>query len=338
MPMAFKPLALLAMALPILLPVTAGAAEVNIYSQRQEGLIMPLLERFTEKTGIETRVVFSKSGVLERLKAEGDASPADIVLTTDIARIFALDDAGLLQPVQSDVIEANIPEKMRHPEGHWISLTKRARILAYAEDRVKPEDVQSYDDLAREDLGYGVCARSSSNVYMQSLGAFMVATRGEDGAREWVQGLVNNFARKPQGNDRDQVRGIYSGECDVAVLNTYYVGKMLANDDQKAWMEGTGLIFPDAGAGGTHINVSGGAMTKSAKNVEEAKALLEFLTSVEAQEIYAAANFEYPVNPAVKPSAIVAGFGGLVESDLPMKALADNNLAARLIYNEIGYD
>lgn len=319
----------------------AQAGEVNVYSYRQEFLIRPFLETFTEETGIQVNVVFAKQGVLERLKAEGDQSPADIVLTVDVARLDALVEADLLQPVTSPVLERNIPPQYRHPDGLWFGLTTRARIIYASKERVKPGAITSYEELADPKWEGRVCMRSAKHEYNRALLASIIAAHGEEKALGWVKGLKENLARKPQGNDRGQVKAIKEGLCDVALGNSYYYGAMKFNDEnpeQKEWAAAVRLVFPNQDGRGTHVNISGIAMTKSSRNQDDAIKLMEFLSKETAQRMYASANYEYPVNPRVAPDPEVASWGSFKADTLPLQTVADLSPRAARMFNEAGLD
>ncbi|NQV47871.1 MAG: extracellular solute-binding protein [Rhodospirillaceae bacterium] len=292
--------------------IDAQAAEVNLYSYRQPFLMNPLLDAFTKDSGITVNMVYLESGMLERLKAEGDNSPADLVLTSDIGNIYNLVEANLLQPTRSSVLERNVPAQFRHPDGLWYGLTTRARVIFAHKERVKPAEVTTYEDLAKPYMKGRVCSRSGKHVYNVSLLAWMIAAKGEAAAEAWAKGVKDNLARKPQGNDRAQVKAVYQGECDVAIGNTYYMGKMMANEkepEQQDWAASVNLIFPNQKDSGTHVNISGAGVTKSARNKDSAIKLIEFLSGDAAQKIYAEDNFEYPVKAGVKLHPIVAGWG-----------------------------
>lgn len=325
--------------------VLAGAAlaqsnEVNIYSYRQPELIAPLLEAFTAETGIETRVLSLTDGVLERVQAEGQNSPADVLLTVDIGRLAGLEAGGVTQVVDSDVIEANIPAQYRDAEGHWFGLTMRGRVVYASVDRVE-QDTITYAELADEAWAGRICTRSGQHPYNIALFASIIANEGEAAAEEWLSGLKANLARSPNGNDRAQAQGIFAGECDIALGNTYYVGLMLTNEEnpeQKDWAASIKVLFPDADTRGTHVNVSGMAMAKNAPNPENALKLMEFLSSAEAQEIYAEQVFEYPLLPGAEASDIVKSFGELHPDDLPLEEVSRNRALASQLVDRVGYD
>lgn len=325
-------LALASTALPAL------AEEVNVYSHRQPELIQPLVDAFTAETGITVNVAFVDKGMAERLLAEGDRSPADLVLTVDIARLTQIVDAGVTQPVQSDVLEANIPEALRDTNDQWFGLTSRARIVYASKDRVAPGEVTTYEDLADPKWQGRICIRSGTNDYNVALVAAMIAHHGEDYARTWLEGVKANLAKKPDGGDRDQVKAIAAGECDIAVGNTYYIGQMLADPDQKAAAEAVRIDFPTFEGDGTHLNVSGVAMTKAAPNREAALKFMEWLSSDEAQRIYAETNSEFPVKPGVPRSALVESWGTFTPDSKPLTEVAKLRPDALKLVEEVDFD
>ena len=294
----------------------AIAEEVNIYSHRQPELIQPLLDAFTKETGITTNIAFVDKGMAERLTAEGDRSPADLVLTVDIARLKQIVDAGVTQPVQSDVLEANIPAEFRDADDQWFGLTARARIVYASKDRVADGAVTTYEDLADPKWKGKICVRSGTNDYNIALLSAVIAHHGADAAKTWAEGLKANLARKPDGGDRDQVKAIWAGECDISIGNTYYMGQMLNDPEQKAWADSVRIVYPTFEGKGTHMNISGVAMTKSAPNKDAALKLMEWLSSDEAQRIYAETNNEFPVKPGVPASALVSSWGSFTPDTL----------------------
>jgi len=312
--------------------------EVNIYSYRQPELIAPLLEAFTEETGIRANVSFLKKGMLEKLKAEGARTPADVILTVDIARLDALVEAGVTQPVKSETITASIPEIYRDPDGEWFGLTTRARVVFASKERVKPGEITTYEDLASEKWKGRICIRSGLNPYNVALFAGHLYHHGSEGTKEWLEGLKANLARKPQGNDRAQVKAVWAGECDIAIGNTYYLGKMLENPEQKPWAEAVNVVFPVFEGGGTHVNLSGMAMTKGAPHPQAALKLMEFLASPRAQQIYAEANYEYPVAPGVAPSDLVRSWGSFTPDNAPLADLAKLRPQAVKLVEEVDFD
>jgi iron(III) transport system substrate-binding protein len=292
-----------ALALALMTAAPVMAQEINVYSHRQPELIQPLVDAFTAETGIAVNVAFVDKGMAERLVAEGDRSPADIVLTVDIARLMQVVEADVVQPVQSDVLEANIPETLRDPGDLWFGLTTRARIIYASNDRVADGEVTTYEDLVNPKWAGRICSRSGLNDYNIALLAGYIAHHGEEEAKVWAEGLKANLARKPDGGDRDQVKAIAAGECDIAIGNTYYIGQMLADPEQKAAAEAVRIVFPTFEGDGVHVNISGIAMTKAAPNREEALQFMEWLSGDAAQKLYAETNNEYPVKPGVERSA-----------------------------------
>ena len=325
-------LALIATAAPAL------AEEVNLYSYRQPELLQPLTDAFTEATGIEVNVAYIDKGLEERLVAEGDRSPADLIFTVDISRLAAAVQAGVTQPVESAVLDENVPAQYRDPDGQWFGLTTRARIVYASKDRVDPSEVTTYEDLADPKWKGRICTRSGTHDYNVALVAAMIHHHGEEYAKEWLQGLKDNLARRPQGNDRAQVKAIWAGECDISLGNTYYMGQMLNDPEQVEWANSVNVLFPEFENGGTHVNISGVAMTKSAPNRENALKMMEYLTSPEAQEIYAHANYEYPIAPGTEADDLVKGWGSFTADDTNLMTLAEQRGAALRLVEEVDYD
>lgn len=321
---------------------TEAAAEVNVYSYRQPFLIEPIFDRFTEQTGIKVNVVFAPKGLIERLKREGRNSPADLILTSDGGRLHDAVQAGVLQAVSSAVLSANVPAQYRHPDGLWYGLTVRARVIFASKARVAPEELSTYEALTDPRWKGRICMRSSQDDYNVALMASMIAHLGEQQAQAWAEGLLANLARRPQGNDRAQVKAIYGGECDLALVNTYYMGNMLTDPKQKAWAEAVYLFFPNQqGSGqagrGAHVNISGAGVTAAAPNRDNAVRLLEYLTEDEAQRLYAENNHEYPVKPGVAWSPLVRGWGDFKADPLPLERVAANRAAAVRLFDRIGF-
>lgn len=314
-----------------------AVADVNIYTTRQPDLIQPVMDAFTAETGIAVNLNFVDDGLVERLKAEGRRSPADLIMTVDIANLKRVVDSGVIQPVENDVLDAAIPANLRSPDNLWFGLTTRARIVYASKDRVADGEVTTYEDLASAAWEGRICTRSGLHNYNLALLSAVIAHHGEDAAKEWAAGIKANLARTPQGNDRAQVKAIWAGECDISLGNTYYMGKMLTNEDQIAWADSVRIIFPTFENGGTHVNVSGVAMTQSAPNKEEAIQLLEFLVSPQAQAIYAEENFEYPVTDA-DVSDMVAAWGTFTGDDTNLALIADQRPAALRIMEEVDFD
>lgn len=329
----------LLLSLPLFaLAVPAMAEEVNVYSHRQPELVQPLFDAFTAKTGIKVNVAFVDKGMVERLQSEGDRSPADLVMTVDIARLTQIVDAGVTQPVKDKVLEDAIPAEYRDPAGQWFGLTSRARIVYASKERVKDGEVTTYEDLADPKWKGRICTRSGTHDYNLALMAAMIAHHDEAYAKKWAEGLKANLARKPEGGDRDQAKAIWAGECDIALGNTYYMGEMLSNPDQKEWAEASRIVFPTFEGGGTHVNVSGIAMTKAAPNKDAALKLMEFLVSDEAQKIYAETNHEFPLKPGVERSDLVKSWGEFTPDNLSLTEVAKLRPAALKLMEEVDFD
>ena len=321
-------------------PAIASAETVNIYSYRQPDLVAPLLAEFTKQTGIETQVQFLKKGMVEKLKAEGVNSPADVILTVDIGRLSGITGEGLTQPVNNETINSNIPANYRDPAGSWFGLTTRGRVVYASKDRVA-QDVITYEELADPKWKGRICTRSGQHAYNIALIASMIANKGAEFTETWLTGVKENLARKPDGNDRAQAKGIFSGECDLGIGNTYYVGLMQNNakdPEQKDWAASMKVLFPNTEDRGTHVNVSGMALAKHAPNKEAALKLMEFLSSGTAQELYAEVVYEYPVKPGTKPSDTVAGFGEIKPDTLSLDAIAKLRKEASRLVDKVGYD
>jgi iron(III) transport system substrate-binding protein len=314
------------------------AAEVNVYSYRQPALMQPLFDRFTASTGIVVNSLFAEKGLVERLKAEGVNSPADVILVTDIARLTEIVDAGVAQPVKSPVLEAKIPAALREPSNHWFALTRRARVIYASKTRVKAGEVTSYEALAGPQWKGRICSRSGANDYNVALLAAMIAHHGEVEAAKWLRGLRANLARKPQGDDRAQIRAVAQGECDIALGNSYYLAVMLADPAQREAAEAVNIIFPNQQDRGAHVNISGMAMARYAPNHNTAVKLMEFLAGAEAQGIYAEINNEYPVNAEAPWSALMQSWGEFKADDLPLADIARHRVRALEIVYETGFD
>ena len=329
--------------LPLTLSMLAAAApalaeEVNVYSLRQPELIQPLFDAFTAETGIDVNVAHIDKGMVERLQSEGDRSPADLVLTVDIARLAQVVEAGVTQPVESEVLAANIPAEFRDPGNQWFGLTTRARIVYASKERVADGEVTTYEDLADPKWQGRICTRAGTHDYNLGLTAAMIVHDGLDATKAWAEGLKANLAKKPQGGDRDQVKSIWTGECDIALGNTYYMGQMLADPEQKPWADSVRIVYPTFKDGGTHMNVSGMALTKAAPNKDAALKLMEFLSSDEAQKIYAETNNEFPVKPGVARSALVESWGPFTPDTINLMDVAAQRPAALKLMEEVNFD
>ncbi|MDB5661366.1 MAG: Fe+3 siderophore transporter, periplasmic substrate-binding protein [Cypionkella sp.] len=335
-------LALISTVLPGLTgPGLTGAAlaeEVNIYSHRQPELIQPLIDAFTKETGIEVNVAFVDKGMAERLVAEGNRSPADLILTVDIARLMEVVKAGVTQEIDSPVLEANIPAGFRDPGKHWFGLTSRARVVYVSNERIKPGDVTTYEDLADPKWKGRICTRPFTSDYNVALTAAVLAHHDAAYTKTWLEGIKANLAKKPTGVDRDQVKAIWSGECDIALGNTYYLGQMLNDDEDKQYAEAVHIAFPVFEGGGTHMNISGIAMTKAAPNHAAALKLMEWLSSEEAQHIYAETNYEFPVEPGVERSALVKSWGEFTPDNLTLAEVAEQRPEALKLIEEVDVD
>jgi len=320
-------------------PQVQAAGEVNIYSYRQEVLIRPLLRRFTQATGIKVNVVFAKKGMIARLMAEGANSPADVILTVDAGRLIRAKQAGVLQPVTSKALAAAIPAQYRDPEGYWFGMTIRGRPIIYAAGRVKPSELSTYEGLAHSKWKGRICIRSSGNIYNQSMLASMIAHNGIAKTERWARGFVANFARKPKGGDRDQIRAVAAGVCDIAIANTYYLAGMTgarrATDRDAA--RKVRIFWPNQAGRGTHVNISGAGVTKSSKNRANAIELLEFLASDEAQRIFARKVLEYPVKPGIAVAEVLEGWGKFKADRLKLVELAKYNADAVKVADRAGW-
>lgn len=317
-----------------------AAEEINIYSYRQPFLIQPLIDGFEAETGIKANIIFSNKGLGERISAEGENSPADVLLTVDIGRLDSAKQLGIGEKVTSDVVTGNIPATFRDPDGEWIGLTTRARIVYASRERVEQDSI-TYEELADPKWKGRICTRSGQHSYTLGLIASMIAHHGEEYTETWLTAVKNNLARKPAGNDRAQVKGIYSGECDLAIGNTYYMGKMETNDkepEQKEWAASAKILFPNSEDRGSHVNISGVVLAKHAPNKANAVKFIEYLTSDAAQHIYAETNFEYPVTPGVPVSDRVKGWGELKADTLPLSDIAKFRKTASEIVDRVGFD
>ena len=317
-----------------------AAGEVNVYTYRQPSLIDPLFKAFTAETGIRVRAVFADNGLVERLAQEGRNSPADILLTADVGRLVEAASRDLGQPVTSPAILDKVPANLRDPGNQWFGLTMRARVV-YASVERAPVTAISYEELADPKWRGKICLRPGNHPYNLGLIAAMIAHKGEDGARQWLKGLKANLAVKPSGNDRSQAKSVFAGECDLAIANTYYMGKMLTNEEepeQKDWAKAVKIVFPSSAEFGTHVNISGMLLTRNAPNKDNAIKLMEYLASDAAQRLYADANFEYPVNPAIEPSEIVKSWGSFMPDTLNVAEIAKLEPAAAKLVDEVEFN
>ncbi len=317
-----------------------AAGVVNVYSHRHYDTDAELFRRFTERTGIGVNIVTAGADeLIARLEAEGAATEADVLITVDAGRLHRATAAGLLQPVTSEALTANVPSHLRDPKGHWFGLTRRARVIAYAKDRVDPSQLSTYAALAGPEWKGRVTVRSSDNVYNQSLLAAIIAHEGADAARAWAEGIANNLSRTPSGGDTDQLKAIASGTGDVAIVNTYYLARLQASSDPEEARVGNalGVFFPNQADRGTHVNVSGAGVTAHAKNRDNAIRLIEFLSGDEAQGLFAEGNQEYPVKPGAPMSATLSAWGEFRADTLNLARLGELNAEAVRIFDMAGW-
>ena len=321
--------------------VSANAQDVvNVYSARHYESDDVLFDLFTEETGIEVNKVESDAEeLIERIRSEGENTPADVLITVDAGNLWRAEEAGLLAPTTSETLESAIPENLRHPEGEWFGLATRARVFVYNPETVDALELSTYEDLANENWQGRVCIRSSSNIYNQSLLASIIAADGAEAAESWAAGMVANFARPPQGGDTDQIEAVAAGECDVAVVNHYYLARLIASDDaaDNEVAAAVDIFFPNQDGRGTHVNISGAGVVAGAPNPENALAFIEFLASPKAQQIFADQNNEYPVIEGLEPSEQTQGFGEFMVDELNVSQYGENNAEAVRIFDRVGW-
>ena len=319
---------------------TCRAAEVNVYSARHYGSDAQVWSAFTKATNIKVNVVEAEHDqLLQRLKSEGAGSPADVLITVDAGRLAQAVNDGLLQPVQSTTLTAAVPEHLRHPQGYWYGVAMRARVLVFNKARVTPAEIATYEALADPKFKGRVLVRSGTNIYNLGLMGSMIAAHGPVKARIWARGLVANFARPPQGGDTDQIKAVAAGVGDIALSNSYYFARLVASQkpEERAITQNLWVAFPNQGDRGTHVNLSGAAITKSAPNKANALKLVEFLLSPQAQRIFADGSLEYPANPAVVPHPVLASFGPFKHDRINAAAYAQNSIEAARIMDEVGW-
>lgn len=317
----------------------AYANEVNIYTTREPGLIQPLLDAYKEKTGTTVNTVLLKDGLAERVASEGEKSPADILMTVDAGNLIDLVEQGLTQPVDSQILKDAVPEQLRDADGNWYALSMRARVV-YA-DKDLDLDAITYEELADPKWKGKICIRAGQHPYNTALFADYIAHYGAEKTEEWLRGLKDNLARKAAGGDRDGAKDIVGGICDIAVANSYYVGLMRSGksgDEQKSWGDGIKVLLPTFKDGGTQVNISGAAVAKNAPNKDEAVKLLEYLVSDEAQQLYAKANYEYPVKPGAPLDPIVESFGELKIDSVPLLEIVSHRKQASELVDKVGFD
>ena len=336
---AVAALALALAAVPVSAARGAPDGELNVYSHRQPFLINPFIAAYEKRTGVEVNTVYARKGLAQRLQAEGTRSPADVVLTVDIARLHVYADKNLLAKVDSAVLRKNIPAHLRDPDDRWFAFSKRARVVVVSRKTRDAGLIKRYEDLTDARWKGRICARPGSHVYNRALVASMIEAHGEAGALAWAKGVVANLARRPQGNDRAQVKAIFEGVCDVSIVNNYYFGKLGASPvpAHREWARAVRLIFPNQAGRGTHVNISGGGVARHSRNKAGAVRFLEFLTSDEAQKLYGSVNFEYPVNPAVEPSEEVKARSGFREDRIPIARIAELAPQAQRVIDKAGW-
>lgn len=321
-------------------PATLFASEVNIYSARKEALIKPIVDKFSAKTGIKVNLITGKAdALLQRIISEGKHTHADLLITTDAGRLYRAKKAGVLTAIQSDKLNKVIPAHLRDPDNYWFGLTTRARPIFYVKGIVDEKELSTYEALATSKFKHRICIRSSNNIYNQSLVASMLVANGKEKTQQWADAFVKNFAIKPKGGDRDQIKAAAAGQCDIAIANTYYFGQMVAGNNKKENKAAAamGIFWPNQHDRGTHINVSGAAITKYGKHQANAQKLIEFLVSKEAQQWYAAVNFEYPVRTDIEPSDLLKSWGSFKADSINLNKLGVNNANAVKIMDRAGW-
>ncbi|TDQ38712.1 Fe(3+) ABC transporter substrate-binding protein [Aureibacillus halotolerans] len=319
---------------------TEDSGEVNLYSARHYDVDKELYDQFEEESGIKVNVVEGDANeLIERMKREGENSPADLFITVDGGILHTAKEADILQPFESEIINEQVPENLRDPDNEWVGLSTRARVIVYHKDRVDPSELSTYEDLATDTWKERLLVRSSTNLYNQSLIASLIEINGEEETAKWAEGIAQNLARDPDGGDRDQAKAVVAGSGDIAILNTYYVGQMLVSDDEEEVKvaEQIGVFFPNQETTGTHINISGAGLSKHSENKENAIKLVEFLTAVEAQETVSNTNFEYPVNEDAERADILTEWGTFKAQDIDFAAYGVNNPTAVELANKAGW-
>ncbi|MBI5262583.1 MAG: Fe(3+) ABC transporter substrate-binding protein [Bradyrhizobium sp.] len=322
---------------PFVSPAVADNGEVNVYTYRETKLIQPLFDAFTKDTGIKVNIVSASSGLEQRMKAEGANSPADVLLTVDIGRIDEAVQAGVTQPIKSEVIDKIVPAQYRDPDGHWAGISMRARVIYASKDRVKQDKI-TYEELADPKWKGKICMRSGQHIYNNALLAAYTAKYGEARAEEWLRGVKANLAQKPSGGDREAARDVAAGKCDIGIGNTYYWALMMNDPEKKPWAEATRVILPTFEGGGTHVNLSGVLLAKQAPNKANAVSLIEWLVGEHAQQMYADQNYEYPVRAGLAVNPIIAGYGKLTPDALPIAKIAANRKVAATLVDKVGFD
>jgi iron(III) transport system substrate-binding protein len=326
----------------VILPAASAfaASEVNVYSARKEALIKPLLTKFEQETGISVNLITgSADALLQRIKIEGSASPADIFITVDAGRLHRAKLAGILQPIQSDVLEQSIPSHLRDADNQWFGLSQRARVIFYSKANINPAELSSYEALSDGKWKGKVCLRSSNNIYNQSLVASMIDNIGSDKTETWAKGIVANIAKPPSGGDTDQLKAVAAGVCDITLANTYYFGRIVSSEkasDQDIAKK-VGLFWPNQDGRGAHMNVSGAGVVKSSRHKDNAIKLIEFMASAQSQAWYSAINSEFPVLPSAEVSDVLKNWGSFKSDSIALNKLGENNRAAVELMDRAGW-
>jgi iron(III) transport system substrate-binding protein len=319
-------------------PALAQSGEVNVYSYRESKLVQPLFDAFTKDTGIKVNIVSASSGLEQRIKTEGASSPADVLLTVDIGRIDEAVAAGISQPIKSEAATKAVPAQYRDPNDNWTGISMRARVIYASKERVK-QDAITYEELADPKWKGKICIRSGQHIYNNALFAAYLAHHGEAKTEEWLRGVKANLAQKPSGGDRETARDVAAGKCDLGIGNTYYWALMMNKDaDKKPWAEATRVVLPTFAGGGTHVNLSGVLLIKTAPNRANGVKLIEWLLGDTAQQLYADANYEYPVRAGVAINPTIAGYGTLNPDKLPIADIAKQRKAASALVDKVGFD
>lgn len=315
----------------------AQSGEVNVYTYRETNLIRPLFDAFTKDTGITVNIISANKGLEQRIQTEGEHSPADMLLTVDIGRLQDAKNAGITQPIVSDVLDEVIPPSFHDPERHWYGISLRARVIYASKERVKQDKI-TYEELADPKWKGRICIRSGQHIYNNALFAAYIAHHGEAKTEEWLRGLKANLAQKPSGGDREQARDVAAGTCDIGIGNTYYWALMSKNPKQKAWADATRVILPTFEDGGTHVNVSGFVLARHAPNKANAIKLMEWLAGAKAQHMYADSVHEYPLRQGVEINPIIASYGELKIDPVPLAKIAEYKKAAAALVDKVGFD
>jgi iron(III) transport system substrate-binding protein len=335
---ALARLAAAAAALVAAVGAAAAQSDVNVYTYRETKLIQPLFDAFTKDTGIKVNVISASSGLEQRIKTEGANSPADVLLTVDIGRLEDAVQAGITQPIKSDLVDKAVPAQYRDPEGHWYGVSMRARVVYASKDRVKQSAI-TYEELADPKWKGKICIRSGQHIYNNALVAAFIAHHGAAKAEEWLKGVKANLAQKPSGGDRETARDVAAGKCDLGVGNTYYWALMNDKEaDKKSWAEATQVILPTFQGGGTHVNLSGVVLAKHAPNKANAMKLIEWLVDGKAQHMHADLNYEYPVRAGIAINPTIAGYGPLKADAMPLSKVAEYKKAAANLVDKVGFD